>query len=146
MMVGETRIKVRYAETDKMGVVYHANYLLYFEEARTAFLEKLGFPYAKLEEAGFMSPVLDVQLSYGESLTYGDVAVVRTKVTKVTPVKTTYTYEVYKEGQTPGVDRPCVTGASVHCLVRSDDFRPVSQKKVAPDLYEAYQKACETEE
>ena len=43
MMVGETRIKVRYAETDKMGVVYHANYLLYFEEARTAFLEKLGF-------------------------------------------------------------------------------------------------------
>ncbi len=142
-MVGETRIRVRYAETDKMGVVYHANYLLYFEEARTEFLENLGFPYAIIEEAGYMSPVLDVQLSYGESLTYGDVAVVRTKVVKVTPVKTTYAYEVYKEGQTPGVDKPCVTGSSVHCLVRSDDFRPVSQKKAAPDLYEAYKEACE---
>ena len=53
----------------------------------------------------------------------------RTKVTKVTPVKTTYTYEVYK-GRTPGVDRPCVTGTSVHCLVRSDNFRR-SQKSGA---------------
>jgi acyl-CoA thioester hydrolase len=145
-MVGETRIRVRYAETDKMGVVYHANYLLYFEEARTEFLEKLGFPYAKLEEAGYMSPVLDVRLSYGESLTYGDVAIVRTKVVKVTPVKTTYAYEVYKEGQTPGEDKPCVAGMSEHCLVRASDFRPVSQKKVAPELYEAYKSACEPTE
>lgn len=145
-MVGETRIRVRYAETDKMGVVYHANYLLYFEEARTEFLEKLGFPYAKLEEAGYMSPVLDVQLSYGESLTYGDVAIVRTKVIKVTPVKTTYVYEVYKEGQAPDVDKPCVTGMSEHCLVRAIDFRPVSQKKAAPELYEAYKAACEPQD
>ncbi len=144
-MVSESRIKVRYAETDKMGVVYHANYLLYFEEARTDFLQKLGFPYDKLEESGYMSPVLDVHLSYGESLTFGDTAIVRTKVVKVTPVKTTYAYEVYKEGQTPGVDKPCVTGSSVHCLVRSSDFKPVSQKKAAPALYAAYQAACEGE-
>ena len=47
-----TPIKVRYGETDMMGVVYHANYLLYFEDARTAFLEAIGYPYARIEEAG----------------------------------------------------------------------------------------------
>lgn len=144
-MIGESRIPVRYAETDRMGVVYHANYLLYFEVARTEFLEKLGYPYSRLEDEGLMSPVLDVQLSYGASLTYGDVAVVRTRVVKVTPVKTTYAYEVYKEGQVPGVDKPCCTGRSVHCLVRSGDFKPVSQKREAPALYELYREACEEE-
>lgn len=144
-MIGESRIPVRYAETDRMGVVYHANYLLYFEVARTEFLEKLGYPYSRIEEEGLMAPVLDVQLSYGSSLTYGDVAIVRTKVTEVTPVKTVYSYEVYKEGQTPGVDKPCCTGSSVHCLVRAGDFKPVSQKRVAPALYEMYRAACEPE-
>ena len=52
-----TAIPVRYAETDKMAVVYHANYLLYFEDARTRFLEELGYPYARIEQAGYMSPV-----------------------------------------------------------------------------------------
>ena len=47
-----TPITIRYAETDMMGVVYHANYLLYFEDARTAFLEAIGYPYARIEEAG----------------------------------------------------------------------------------------------
>lgn len=47
-----TAIPVRYAETDKMAVVYHANYLLYFEDARTRFLEELGYPYARIEQAG----------------------------------------------------------------------------------------------
>lgn len=145
-MVGETKIRVRYAETDKMGVVYHANYLVYFEVARTEFLETLGQPYNKLEEAGYMSPVVDVRLSYGETLTYGDVAVVRTRVVKLTPVKTTYAYEVYKEGQTPGVDKPCCTGTSTHCLVDAKTFKPVSQKRVAPELYAAYQEVLEPQE
>lgn len=144
-MINESRIPVRYAETDKMGVVYHANYLLYFEVARTDFLEKLGFPYDRLEAEGLMSPVLDVHLSYGSPLTFGDVAIVRTRIIKVTPVKTTYAYEVYKEGQTPGVDKPCCTGTSLHCLVNSADFKPVSQKHAAPELYAAYKEACEAE-
>ena len=66
-----TQIAVRYAETDRMGIVYHANYLVWFEIARSEFLEKLGFPYEEMEKAGYMSPVADVQLSYGMPLTYG---------------------------------------------------------------------------
>ena len=55
-METSTEIEVRYAETDGMGVVYHANYLLYLEVARTDFLNKLGFPYADIEKAGYLSP------------------------------------------------------------------------------------------
>ena len=73
-----TAIPVRYAETDKMAVVYHANYLLYFEDARTRFLEELGYPYARIEQAGYMSPVVSFEVRYGEPLRYGDVAIVRT--------------------------------------------------------------------
>ena len=71
-----TAIPVRYAETDKMAVVYHANYLLYFEDARTRFLEELGYPYARIEQAGYMSPVVSFEVRYGEPLRYGDVAIV----------------------------------------------------------------------
>ena len=62
-----------------MGVVYHANYLLYFEDARTAFLEALGYPYARIEEAGLMSPVTHMECDYREPLRYGEGAVVRTR-------------------------------------------------------------------
>lgn len=68
-----TPITIRYAETDKMGVVYHANYLLYFEDARTHFLEANGFPYKKIEDAGYMSPVVSFTVNYGQPLRYGDV-------------------------------------------------------------------------
>lgn len=128
-----------------MGVVYHANYLVWFEIGRTEFLEKLGHPYGPMEEAGFMSPVVDVQLNYGTPLTYGDTAIVRTRVVKLTPVKTVYAYEVYKEGQEIGVDKPCCTGTTSHCLVDAKTFRPVSQKRCMPELYAAYQEALEAE-
>ncbi|MEG2982590.1 MAG: thioesterase family protein, partial [Raoultibacter sp.] len=58
-------IKIRYAETDCMGVVYHANYLLYFEDARNAFLEAIGQSYDAIEASGYMSPVVSVNCSYG---------------------------------------------------------------------------------
>lgn len=142
-MISESRIRVRYAETDRMGIVYHANYLVWFEIARTEFLEKLGFPYTELEAQGVMSPVVDVQLSYGTPLTYGDTAIVRTWVSKVAQVKTEYSYEVYKEGQVIGVDKPCCTGRTTHCLVDAETFKPLSQKRVAPELYAAYLEAVE---
>ncbi len=145
-MIVETEIPVRYAETDAMGVVYHANYLLYFEVARTDFLEKIGYPYARIESEGLMSPVLDVHLKYGAPLRYGDVALVRTKVTKITPVKTTYACEVYRKGQDVDREKPCVVGETVVTLVDKQTFKPVSQKRELPGLYEMYQQALEPAE
>ena len=141
-----TPITIRYAETDKMGVVYHANYLLYFEDARSNFLETIGYPYSLIEEAGFVSPVVDLQISYGVPLRYGDKAIIRTRITSAKPTKTIYAYEVFKEGMDLDHDKPLCTGQSTHCLVEADTFRPVSMKRVTPRLYELYKQVEEPEE
>lgn len=140
-----TPITIRYAETDKMGVVYHANYLLYFEDARSNFLETIGYPYRLIEEAGFVSPVVDLQISYGVPLRYGDKAIIRTRITSAKPTKTIYAYEVFKEGMDLDNDKPLCTGQSTHCLVEADSFRPVSMKRVTPRLYELYKQVEEPE-
>ena len=123
-----TPITIRYAETDMMGIVYHANYLLYFEDARTRFLEAIGFPYD------------------GAPLRYGDTAVVRTRVVSSRPTKTVYAYEVFREGQDLDVEKPCCTGRSTHCLVDAETFKPVSLKRAVPELYERYLEVLEPEE
>lgn len=140
-----TPITIRYAETDMMGVVYHANYLLYFEDARTRFLDALGYPYDEIEQAGYLSPVVKCEVDYGVPLRYGDVALVYASVTSCTATKTVFAYEVYRQGQDPEADRPCCTGTSTHCLVEADTFKPVSIKRVAPRLYALYQEALEPE-
>ena len=141
-----TPITIRYAETDMMGVVYHANYLLYFEDARTAFLEAIGFPYERIEKAGLVSPVVDLSVSFGEPLRYGDIATVRTRIVSSRPTKTVYAYEVFKQGQDPDMARPCCTGRSTHCLVDAETFKPVSVKRALPELYARYAEVIEPEE
>lgn len=135
------RINVRYGETDQMGVVYHANYIVYFEDARTAFVESLGFPYKGLEDAGYLSPVVSVTCEYGAPLRYGDEACVVVWVDKLTKAKVTYRYEVYASEDAVGVAKPNAKGESVHCLVEKDTFRPVNMKTASPSLYQAYEAA-----
>lgn len=137
-----TPITVRYAETDKMAVVYHANYLLYLEDARTHFLEELGYPYKLIEDAGYISPVLNVNINYGKSLRYGDVAIVRTWISKSTPMRTTYSYEVFVQGQDIEHDKPYCTAQTTHCLVDEKTFKPASIKRATPKLYELYEQVC----
>lgn len=141
-----TPITIRYAETDKMGVVYHANYLLYFEDARTKFLEAIGYPYERIEAEGLMSLVTHFECSYGVPLRYEDTAIIRTRLVSVRPTKAVYAYEVFREGQDLDHDKPLATGRSTHCLVTIDTFRPVSMKKVTPDLYQRYLDVMEPNE
>ncbi len=64
MHVSKKEIEVRYAETDQMGIVYHANYLVWMEVGRTALIKELGFLYKDMEDRGVLSPVLDISISY----------------------------------------------------------------------------------
>lgn len=143
-MISETMIEVRYAETDQMGVVYHANYLIWFEVARTDFLRELGQIYKSFEDRGILSPVLKAEIEYGTPLRYGDIIKVYTKVVEVSPVKCVYDYKIYKKEQVAGVDKPCCTGRTTHCLVRKSDFKPISMKKIVPELFDAYSKVLES--
>ena len=133
---------IRYGETDMMGIVHHANYVLYFEDARTRLLEELGYPYERIEREGFQSPVVSVELHYGKPLHYGDKPVVRTKVAALTQMKVVFSYEIFEsqEAMESGA-KPSCSGKSVHCIVEAATFKPVSMKKAIPELYLLYQEA-----
>ncbi len=132
----ETNIDVRYAETDQMGVVYHANYLVWFEIGRTKLIEHLGFKYADMEAQGILSPVTDIHASYKKPLTYGQKAIIKTAIKEYSGIKVVYLYEIYNEENVL-----CVTGESTHVCVKKDNFRPISIKKYFPEWHEGYLKA-----
>ena len=127
MFVSEKEIEIRYAETDQMGVVYHANYLIWMEIGRTSLIKDLGFTYAGLESDGYLSPVTDISIQYKASMRYGQKALVRTWVESHGRLRTTYGYEILHEDGSVAA-----TAKSEHVVVRKDTFRPVSLKKIDP--------------
>lgn len=138
MIVGTKEIEVRYAETDQMGVVYHANYLIWMELGRTSFIEKLGFNYAAMERDGIISPVIDIQASYKKPVRYGEKATVKTWVEEYDGLRVTYGYEILTES-----GEIALIGNSKHVCVKKDSFRPISLKRLFPEWHEAYENAKE---
>ncbi len=98
MFITETQIRVRYAETDQMGVVYHSNYFLYFETARAESIRQLGFTYAEMEKMGVLMLVTDVHCRYLRPAKYDDLMTIKT-VLKELPVhhKIKFQQEVFNE-------------------------------------------------
>lgn len=94
MLSGETEIRVRYAETDRMGLLHHANYLVYFEQARTDLLRKIGRNYKDLEDQGFFLVLVRIEVKYKSPAYYDDVLTIRTTVTRTTPVRLEHAYTV----------------------------------------------------
>lgn len=98
MATGEVHIRVRYAETDRMGLLHHANYLVYFEQARTELLRDRGKTYKDLEDAGFFLVVAKMEVRYRLPAHYDDLLTIRTTVTKASPVRLEHRYEVVRDG------------------------------------------------
>ncbi len=98
MFTTETQIRVRYAETDQMGVVYHSNYFPYFEVARAEAIREMGITYADMEKAGIIMPVVDVHCRYLRPARYDDLLTIKT-ILKELPVhhKIEFHHEVYNE-------------------------------------------------
>lgn len=136
MFVSEAEIKVRYAETDQMGVVYHANYLVWMEVGRTKLIEDLGFRYADMEKDGILSPVINIQISYKKPARYGETVTVKTWVDAYDGLRVKYGYEVYTE-----TGDLAVAASSTHVCVKKDSFRPVAFRRLYPKWHEAYEKA-----
>jgi acyl-CoA thioester hydrolase len=91
-----TRLRVRYAETDKMGVVYYANYFVWFEVARTDLLRALGWSYREMEHAGVSLPVIDARCEYKRPARYDDEIEVRTTGRMLSPIRMQFDYEVVR--------------------------------------------------
>lgn len=95
----EITIRVRYAETDRMGFLHHSNFFVYFEQGRTELLRKQGLSYRDLEDSGHLLVVVDLSCKFKRPAHYDDLLTLRTMVERVTHVKIIHRYEVLLEGQ-----------------------------------------------
>jgi len=111
-----SRIRVRYAETDKMGVVYYANYLVWFEVGRTDLLRGSGLSYREMEVEGFSLPVIEAQCSYRQSARYDDDLDIRTTGTLLSRVRVRFNYEVVRAAD----DAVLAEGYTVHASLDQD--------------------------
>ncbi len=132
-MISEVNIDVRYAETDKMGVVYHANYVVWLDIARNKFFADAGFTTNECEEAGVIFPVRNVDVTYLSPCRFGETVTVFTKIKEYRDVLTTYSHEI--RGADGSLRATAVTG--VVC-VRSDSFKPVKFSKYVKEAHEKY--------
>jgi acyl-CoA thioester hydrolase len=123
--VSETRLRVRYAETDQMGVVYHSNFIVWFEVGRVEALRQLGFTYKQMEQDGCHLPVVEVRCRYKSPARYDDEIVVRTRLKNVRGNMVHFFYEI---------SRACdsmllAEGETVHIAVDDDGNRRTFPEK-----------------
>ena len=93
----EFNVRVRYAETDQMGVVYHGNYAQYFEMGRVEWLRNIGISYKWMEENGIMLPVVSLNINYKKPARYDDLLTVKTIFKSQSTVKIEFDYKIYNE-------------------------------------------------
>ena len=108
-----TSLRVRYAETDRMGVVYYANYFVWFEVARTDLLRTLGSTYRDMENSGVILPVISAECEYRRPARYDDEVEVHVAGRLCSPVRLEFTYEI----QVKGTDELAATGRTIHAAL-----------------------------
>ena len=123
--------RVHYYETDKMGVTHHANYIRWMEEARIAFLDALGWNFARLEQSGIVSPVTAVSCKYAATTTFDDTVAIEVTVEAFNGVTLTIAYSMRKADGTVAC-----TAHSEHCFLNQDGHF-IRLKRDYPDFYNA---------
>ena len=116
MLTSTTSLRVRYAETDQMGVVYYANYFVWFEVARTDLLRALGWSYREMEESGVFLPVIEAACQYRRPARYDDAVSIQTSGRMTSPVRMEFSYEISANGDSV----PLATGRTAHAAVSAD--------------------------
>lgn len=111
--------RIRYAETDQMGVVYHGNYAVFFEMGRVEWLRNTGISYSEMEQNGIMLPVVSLTMNYKKPARYDDLLTIKTILKSQTSVKIEFDYEIYNEKQ-----ELLTTGYSMLVFVNIKSGRP----------------------
>lgn len=122
--------RVQYYETDKMGITHHSNYIRWMEEARVAFLAEIGWDYAKLEEMGIVSPVLNISCDYKKTTTFSDEISIEVTIREFRGVKLFLTYVMNNDK-----GEIVCTAESSHAFLDTNG-RPLKVKQDFPELYE----------
>jgi acyl-CoA thioester hydrolase len=111
--ISKSTVRVRYAETDTMGVVYYANYMVWFEVGRSDWLRDTGWTYRAMEADGFQLPVIQAHCDYKQSARYDDELEIRTRASLVSPVRIQFDYDVVR----PVDGITLATGHTVHVAI-----------------------------
>jgi acyl-CoA thioester hydrolase len=115
----ETPIRVRYADTDQMGIVYYGNYPAFFEVGRSEYMRQKGYPYRDVEGMGYYFVVVNLEAKYYSNATYDDIVVVKTRISELKSRGITFHYVVTRDGTL------VVEGSTKHICVNSDK-KPVT--------------------
>jgi len=121
----ETKIRVRYADTDQMKMVYHAKYLEYFEQGRSDLLRETGLPYPEIEKLGYYLPVVEAHAKFLKAGRYDDLLTVRTMLTELPQVRVTIEYAIINEE----TKELLVAGYTVHGFVEAKSGKPTRPPK-----------------
>ena len=119
MKKSSTKTRVRYSETDQMGVVYHGNYAQFFEMGRTEWLRSLGVTYKDMEINGIILPVVSLNLTFIKSALYDDILTIHTFLKKEPMIKIEFNYEIKNQ-----LDELICTGSSVLAFMNSKNMKP----------------------
>ena len=125
--------KINYYETDRMGIVHHSNYIRFLEEARCEMLCKVGMPYSSFEEKDILIPVLGVNCSFKNHVTFNDIILIKTYIKEFNGVRLTmgYTITNKENGNT------ILTGETKHCFT-DNNLKPVRLQNQLPEFYEKF--------
>nr|WP_260507628.1 thioesterase family protein [Brevibacillus agri] len=123
-------MRVRYGETDQMGVVYHTNYLNWFEVGRTELIRNAGLTYRELEERGVLLPVTDASLSYKKPARYDDVVEIQTRVKELSAVRLAFAYDIIRVSD----QELLVSGETMHVFTNAE-LKPIRLSRTEPEVY-----------
>ena len=132
----DTNIRVRYAETDAMGVVHHSSYYLYFEEAREDLIKALGIKYKDMEDMGVMMPLVETHCKYIEAAKYGDELIITSSVKEITPVKVRINYIVKRKED----NKLLAKGETLQTFVDKNTFKIINLQRSYPKIWEIFNK------
>lgn len=127
----KSNVRVRYQETDKMGVVHHSVYPVWYEESRIAFMDFCNVPYKEIEDSGIMFPLSKLECKYIKPAKFDDFLTIETTFKKLSPVKADFEYKIYKDDVLINV------GATEHPFVTLD-FKLINLKHNKPELYNVF--------
>jgi len=123
-------VRVRYAETDKMGVVYHSNYFVWFEIGRTDWLRETGWTYRDMEAEGIQLPVIEARCEYRQGARYDDDVEIRTRGKALSPVRVQFDYQAIRRADSALL----ATGHTVHATIDREG-RPIRMPGRVKDLF-----------
>ncbi|HHW75308.1 MAG TPA: acyl-CoA thioesterase [Firmicutes bacterium] len=136
MLKNITRVRVRYKDTDAMGIAYYANYLIWFEVGRTEWMRALGPSYSELEQSGLFLPVIKVSCQYKAPARYDDELTVITWIESLRGVRVAFNYEIHRDEQL------IARGNTEHAFV-NEKGRPIVLRKKNPFLWKKLLQALE---